>query len=62
MPLMTRAMQCSEDIYPELANDSNKQNYLCFFAMSFLGFGEVFGGLALGYFRDHHGNKVSVIV
>ena len=48
VPLLTRTMNNSGDIHPDLVNDTNKQNEAALLTMSLLGAGEIIGGQIIG--------------
>lgn len=61
VPLMTRAMDNSGDLYPGLPDDESKQNQKALFAMTLLGAGEILGGGMVGMIRDKVGNRTAYI-
>ena len=61
VPLMTRAMQNSGDLHPDLVDDTNKQNETALLAMTLLGAGEIIGGYLIGTVRDKASNKAAYI-
>ena len=62
IPLMTRTMEDSLDINPDLDTE-DKRSVAALFTIIFLGVGEILGGiLFIGPIRDKFGNKVAYIV
>ena len=62
IPLMTRTMEDSLDINPDLDTE-DKRSVAALFTIIFLGVGEILGGiLFIGPIRDKCGNKVAYIV
>ena len=46
--LMTRSMANSQDIHPDLALDTKKQNHAALYAMVLRGVGDIVGGNLVG--------------
>jgi len=62
VPMLTRTMANSGDIYPELVDDTNHQNQAALMSMALIGVGEIFGGMIIGNVRDRTSNKMAVLV
>jgi predicted MFS family arabinose efflux permease len=60
--LMTRTMAYSGDKYPQLVDDTDKQNEYALIAMALLGVGEILGGQIIGFIRDRRGNFTAYAV
>jgi len=62
VPLMTRAMQNSPDLHPELIDNTAGQNEQALLAMTLLGAGEIMGGNLVGSVRDRAGNRAALVL